>query len=154
MTIFVIGAGFTGMQLAKMLVLERNKVVLIDNDAEILLQQVELMRSEVIEIASTRNLRMQSPRQVIGFGKIDVSWRTREPHLHIDDFPYHAIVDEFFHPFEIGQVTAIISDETRNARLFAHPVDARAVFITGSKGFLHVNGFSRLHAHDGIGGVA
>ena len=34
MTIFIIGAGFTGMQLAKMLVLERNKVVLIDNDAE------------------------------------------------------------------------------------------------------------------------
>ena len=34
MTIFITGAGFTGMQLAKMLVLERNKVVLIDNDAE------------------------------------------------------------------------------------------------------------------------
>lgn len=34
MTIFIIGAGFTGMQLARMLVLERNKVVLIDNDAE------------------------------------------------------------------------------------------------------------------------
>ena len=34
MTIFIIGAGFTGMQLAKMLVQERNKVVLIDNDAE------------------------------------------------------------------------------------------------------------------------
>ena len=34
MTIFIIGAGFTGTQLAKMLVLERNKVVLIDNDAE------------------------------------------------------------------------------------------------------------------------
>ena len=34
MTLFIIGAGFTGMQLAKMLVLERNKVVLIDRDAE------------------------------------------------------------------------------------------------------------------------
>ena len=34
MTIFIIGAGFTGMQLAKKLVLEHNKVVLIDNDAE------------------------------------------------------------------------------------------------------------------------
>ena len=34
MTIFKIGAGFTGMQLAKKLVLEHNKVVLIDNDAE------------------------------------------------------------------------------------------------------------------------
>ena len=34
MTIFIVGAGFTGMQLARMLVLERNKVVLIDNDAE------------------------------------------------------------------------------------------------------------------------
>ena len=36
MTIFIIGAGFTGMQLAKMLVLERNKVVLIDNDAALM----------------------------------------------------------------------------------------------------------------------
>ena len=34
MNMFIIGAGFTGIQLAKMLVLERNKVVLIDNDAE------------------------------------------------------------------------------------------------------------------------
>ena len=32
--IFIIGAGFTGMQLARALVLERNNVVLIDNDAE------------------------------------------------------------------------------------------------------------------------
>ena len=34
MKIFIIGAGFTGMQLAKALVLERNNVVLIDNDPE------------------------------------------------------------------------------------------------------------------------
>ncbi|MBO7684341.1 MAG: NAD-binding protein [Kiritimatiellae bacterium] len=34
MKIFIIGAGFTGMQLARALVLERNDVVLIDNDAE------------------------------------------------------------------------------------------------------------------------
>ena len=34
MKIFVIGAGFTGMQLARALVLERNDVVLIDNDPE------------------------------------------------------------------------------------------------------------------------
>ena len=34
MTIFIIGAGFTGMQLAATLVLERNKVVLVDNDPE------------------------------------------------------------------------------------------------------------------------
>ncbi len=34
MTIFIIGAGFTGMQLAKRLVLEHNKVVLVDNDPE------------------------------------------------------------------------------------------------------------------------
>ena len=34
MKIFVIGAGFTGMELARTLVLERNNVVLIDNDPE------------------------------------------------------------------------------------------------------------------------
>ncbi len=34
MKIFIIGAGFTGMQLARALVLERNNVVLIDNDPE------------------------------------------------------------------------------------------------------------------------
>ena len=34
MKIFIVGAGFTGMQLAKALVLERNNVVLIDNDPE------------------------------------------------------------------------------------------------------------------------
>ena len=34
MKIFIIGAGFTGTQLARALVLERNNVVLIDNDPE------------------------------------------------------------------------------------------------------------------------
>ena len=34
MKIFIVGAGFTGMQLARALVLERNNVVLIDNDPE------------------------------------------------------------------------------------------------------------------------
>ncbi len=34
MKIFIIGAGFTGMQLARALVLERNNVILIDNDPE------------------------------------------------------------------------------------------------------------------------
>ena len=34
MKIFIVGAGFTGMQLAKALVLELNNVVLIDNDPE------------------------------------------------------------------------------------------------------------------------
>ena len=34
MKIFIIGAGFTGMQLARALVLEQNSVVLIDNDPE------------------------------------------------------------------------------------------------------------------------
>ena len=34
MKIFVIGAGFTGTQLARALVLERNNVVLIDNNPE------------------------------------------------------------------------------------------------------------------------
>ena len=34
MKIFIIGAGFTGMQLARALVLERNNVILIDTDPE------------------------------------------------------------------------------------------------------------------------
>ena len=49
MTIFVIGAGFTGMQLAKMLVLERNKVVLIDNDAEKVRHASDALDCTVIE---------------------------------------------------------------------------------------------------------
>ena len=49
MTIFIIGAGFTGMQLAKMLVLERNKVVLIDNDAERVRNASDALDCTVIE---------------------------------------------------------------------------------------------------------
>ena len=49
MTIFIIGAGFTGMQLAKMLVLERNKVVLIDNDAEKVRHASDALDCTVIE---------------------------------------------------------------------------------------------------------
>ena len=49
MTIFIIGAGFTGMQLAKTLVLERNKVVLIDNDAEKVRNASDVLDCTVIE---------------------------------------------------------------------------------------------------------
>ena len=54
MTIFVIGAGFTGMQLAKMLVLERNKVVLIDNDAEKVRHASDELDCTVIEADGNR----------------------------------------------------------------------------------------------------
>ena len=49
MTIFIIGAGFTGMQLAKRLVLERNKVVLVDNDAERVRNASDSLDCTVIE---------------------------------------------------------------------------------------------------------
>ena len=49
MTIFIIGAGFTGMQLARMLVLERNKVVLIDNDAEKVRNAGDVLDCTVLE---------------------------------------------------------------------------------------------------------
>lgn len=49
MTVFIIGAGFTGMQLARMLVLERNKVVLIDNDAEKVRHASDILDCTVLE---------------------------------------------------------------------------------------------------------
>ncbi len=54
MTIFIIGAGFTGMQLAKMLVLERNKVVLIDNDAERVRHASDALDCTVLEADCNR----------------------------------------------------------------------------------------------------
>ena len=36
MRIVIVGAGFTGIQLAKLLINEKNNVVLIDNDEEIM----------------------------------------------------------------------------------------------------------------------
>ena len=43
MRIFVVGAGFTGMQLAKELIAEKNDVVLVENDAERVRHAVDII---------------------------------------------------------------------------------------------------------------
>ncbi len=50
MKIFIIGAGFTGMQLARALLLERNNVVLIDNDPERVRSASDLLDCTVLEM--------------------------------------------------------------------------------------------------------
>ena len=49
MRIFVIGAGFTGMQLAKELIAEKNDVVLVENDAERVRHAVDQLDCAVVE---------------------------------------------------------------------------------------------------------
>ena len=50
-------------------------------------------------------------------------------------------------------MATVVGHETGNAGLAGDAVDALTVGIAGGQGFLHVDGFSRAHGHDGIGGM-
>ena len=71
-------------------------------DSENVLQEVELMRSQVVEVASSCNIRLQAPRQVVGVLIVKVSRRNRETYLDIYDCADSSRIDDALHLLEIG----------------------------------------------------
>ena len=69
----------------------------LKNDTEDMLQEVDLMGSKVIKIASTTNLRLQSPGKRLRMSIVEVAWRYGKAHLHIHRLSYHTLVDDVLH---------------------------------------------------------
>ena len=123
------------------------------NHTKQILEQIYLMRSQVVEIAAARNIRLQSPRHFLAALKVEIARRNREAYLHIYHITDGSALDNLLYLLEIRKITAIVSHKAWNTRLLADAVDADAVVVARSQRFLYVARFARTHRHDGEGGV-
>ena len=92
-----------------------------ENHAEHVLQQVELVWGHIVEIATARNLRMQSPSQFTARTdglSIGGAKRFGIAHLDIDNLSYSATFNYIENLLEIRQIPTIVSYKTRYTRLF------------------------------------
>ena len=123
------------------------------DDTEEVLQQVELMGSEVVEITTAGNLGTQTPRQVFLCLIVGGSRRYRKSHLHIGKIADGSAVDEFLHFQEIRKIAPIVSHEARYTRLLANAIDTCTILVGGCQRFLHIDGLAGTHRHDGKRGM-
>ena len=102
------------------------------DDSKYILQEIELMRSQVVEVASSGNVRLKSPRQVVGILIVKVSWRNRETYLDMYDCAYSSRIDDALYLLKIRQIASVVSHKARHPRNLAYAIDAGAVFIACS----------------------
>ena len=123
-----------------------------DNSKEIL-QQVYLMRSQVVEISSTGNIRLQSPRHLLATLGVQITWRHRKTNLYIDDITYSTTFDNLLYFLKIRKITTVIGNKTWHPRLLADTVDTNTIAIACRQWFLDIYRFAGTHCHNGEGGM-
>ena len=124
-----------------------------DDVAEHLLEEVDLVRCQVVEVAATAcDVGLQAPRQV-GAVVVEFAWWYGESYLAGEDFSDDAALDDFAHADEVGEIAAVVCHETRYAREFGDAVHAEAVVIAGGKRLFDIDGFACSHCHDCVGGM-
>src|SRR3712207_5041370 len=84
------------------------------NHAKELLNDVKLVRSQVIEVASAGNIGLQTPRQRGGLRVIKVTRRYRKTNLNIRDITDNTVVDNAFDSLKIRKITPVVGYKTRN----------------------------------------
>ena len=125
----------------------------LGDDAEEILQQVQLMGGQVVEVAATRNIGLQTPRQVLLMGIVQLTGRCGKTDLYVDDLADDTLLYQFLHLQEIGQVATVVSHKTGHSRFLADTVDAGTVFIRCCQGFFHIHRLTGTHGHNGKGGM-
>ena len=126
----------------------------LDDGAEPILQQVNLVSRQVVEIATaTCHFWLQSPGQFLSALVVQLAWRHGKPYLHRQHLADAAAHHNLLHSFEIGQIPPVESHKARDARQFADAVHTQAIRIARSQRLLYVGRLPRLHRHDGEGGM-
>ena len=126
----------------------------LHNRTKPILQQVNLMRRKVIEItATTCHFRLQSPWHLPSALIVQFSRWHSKTNLHRQHIPNVSTHHNLLRLLEIGQVASVESDKARNSRQLADAVHPQTVLIACRQWLLDIGRLSRLHRHDGKGGV-
>ena len=110
------------------------------------------MGGKVVEITSTCNIGLHTPRQILGV-VVECTRGLCKTNLHVDNVTDFTFLHQLADFLEVGQVAAVIGYEARHSGLFRDTVDSCAVFIAGSHRLLDVHRFAGLHCHDGKCGM-
>ena len=93
-----------------------------------LLQEVYLVRCQVVEVSSAGNVALYAPRQVIAV-VVEVARRHGKAYLGVDDVSYGPLSHQFLHFQEIRQIPPVVCHKTRHPRLLRNAVDALTVGV-------------------------
>ena len=123
----------------------------LDNDAEQILEQVELVGCKVVEIAPAVFLRLQSPGSVVlipivvelvcGYGKA---------YLNAENLADDTAPQYVSHGSKVRQIAPIVGYEAGNPRLFGYTINANAVLVRRCQGLFYEARLARTHCHDGV----
>lgn len=131
----------------------RREAIRFYDGAEEMLKEVELMRRKVVEIATARNVRLQSPGQ-ISLVVVHFSRRRGKSYLCRQDIAHHSRLKELLDALEIRQEPTIVSHEARQVVGRRHAVDAYAVIVVRGQRLLNIYRLTRIESHDGISGMS
>ena len=123
------------------------------DNTENILQQINLVWGQIIEITSTRNIRLQPPRQFLFVFIVKVTRRHREPYLNIDYLTDGTVFNDLLHFLEIWKITTVISHKARNTGLLTDTIDTDTVVIACCQWLFYINRLACTHCHDGKGGM-
>ena len=123
-----------------------------DNGSEDFLQEVNLVGSKVVEVATTSYITLHAPGKG-GAVVVEQSRRTGKAYLHGGYLADGSVLHQFLHFQEVGQPAPVVGHEAGNVCLFADAVDALAVDVAACQGLLHIDRLAGLHGHDGVGGM-
>ena len=123
-----------------------------EDAAEYLLQQVQLVGSQVVEISPTGNVGLYAPGQVLAV-VVQVAGRLCKAYLDVNDVSDGSFFDQCFYFLEIRQVTAVVGDKAGDTCFVGDAVDAATFFVGDCHWLLNVDRLTCFHRHDGIGGM-
>ena len=102
---------------------------------EHILQQINLMRSKVVEVAASGNISLHTPGKIITI-VIQIAWRLGKTNLYIDNVADRSVLYYFLYFLEIGKITSVVCYETGNPRF----IDMRLIRVHSS--YVTAIGFS------------
>ena len=107
------------------------------------------MRGKVIEVTATGNISLYTPRKIFTV-VIQITWRLCKADLYVDDITDRTVLYHFFHFLKVGEIAAVICDETGNTRFLRNTVDTCTLLISDSHWFFNIGRLACFHSHNGV----
>lgn len=124
----------------------------VNNGAKKLLEQVQLMRCQIVEITASGNVALHSPRE-IGAVVVEIARGYGETNLNVDNLAYGVCIEQFTNLVEIRQTSAVICHKAWDTSLCTNAHDSLAVHIGGCQRLFDIHGLAGLHGHNGVCGM-
>ena len=111
------------------------------------------MRCEVVEVATTGNVGLQSPGECLRVAVVQFTRWPGKAYLNILHPTYRPLLHYLLHPLEVGQIAAVVGHKAGHTCLFRHTIHTGTVLVVRLQRLLYINRLSGTHGHDSVGGM-